>query len=378
MIKKYFILTFSLSIHLINLGFIEASGASSVREAQQLEATISCEEVSCFTACASFETSKLKLEAISSAAQDINCYRAIYKDSGWQNSWFSGSNVSPFSDKKNTPEGIRFILEDMGCDPIFESQHERIQEKDAEIFREKEREGFYKTPLSFPNYVIRDKETGEIVGKFIFMDVKKGRVENGIYILSNFRNKKFSSEILTGIITHVINPALGKRFVFASKTYPEFKGIYAMVSPWYNYPSLKAYCNVGCVTRWEGYAPILFYPPAEEIHLASSDEGLHLFLDLIKELYMFNEYLGKIDPSSCGDRESREFFGWIKRNGNDDFKESICCILDGLSVIKEQYTARFAKESLDILDEERSQSEENEESQGEGPSSFKRHRRENS
>lgn len=368
MIKKYCIFIFSLVIFLRTSGYIQASQIPVAHKANPLESVTSLEEDLYYKACVKFETQNLVLTAISSADQDTKCYHAIYQDSGWQNSWFSGSSVSPFSDERNTPEGIKYILEDLGCDPIFESQHDLIQEKGIELFKKKEKEGGYNKPTSFPNYVIEDKETKNIVGKFIFMDIEKKteRVESGIYILRNFREKKFSSEILKGILTHVIDPALGKAFIFALKKYPKFKGMYAKIAPWYNYPSLKAYSNVGCVLRWDS-APKVFYPTGEEKYLNSSDKGLESFLEIIKIFYNFSKKLklNKYLPLYC--RDVKELFDGIKKYKNNDFKESVCCILANLSLVTEQDTANFAKEALAILEEEGK-------TQEDSPESLKRYR----
>lgn len=366
MIKKYCIFIFSLVIFLRSSGYIHASQIPVAHKANQLESVTSLEEDLYYKACVKFETQNLILTAISSADQDIKCYHAIYEDSGWRNSWFSGNSFLPFPDERNTPEGIKDILEGGDC-PIFESQHDLIQEKDIELFEKKEKEGGYKL-TSFPNYVVEDKETKDIVGKFIFMDVEKKteRVESGIYILRNFREKKFSSEILKGILTHVIDPALGKAFILNSEKYPEFKGMYAKIEPWHNYPSLKAYSSVGCVLRWDS-APKVFYPIGEEKYLNSSDKRVELFLEIIKIFYNFSKKLklNKYPPLYC--RDVKELFDGIKKYKNNDFKESVCCILANLSLVTEQDTANFAKEALAILEEEGK-------TQEDSPESLKRYR----
>ena len=223
MIKNYSIFLF---FYFVSVCLTEASEIAG----KPVDAAISSAGVGHYHACVEFVASNLRVTAISSAQQDIDCYAAIYEDCGWRNSWFTGSTVDIFPDERNTQEGVRYIRDELFCtDPIFESQHERIKKKDAENFKEMEQKDSYKQPHSFPNYAIFDEETMEIVGKFIFMGLESGRVESGIYILSRFRGKKYSNEILAGVIRHIITPAIGKSFDFYSTRYQKFKGMYAKV-----------------------------------------------------------------------------------------------------------------------------------------------------
>jgi hypothetical protein len=368
MLKKYCIFTLSVLLHFVNFGIIEASDVSSAGEAKQSEVATSYEDQSHYIAPDEFETQNLKLEAISSAKQDIDCYLAIYKDCGYdhyKSSWFSGCPISsPYPDNRNTPEGVRYIQENLcNPDPIFESQHARIQAKAEEEFRKQEQEGIYTLPNSFPNYVICDKETGEMVGKFISCHrVQKGRIEKGIYILSKYRREGYASEVLRGFITHVINPALGKSFIVSSEIHPEFKGMYAKIAPWYNYPSLKANASAGCVTRWDSYykAPITFYPAGDEKHLDLSDDGLRSFLSVIKEFYGVSETnLVKTLPLDFP-RGVEDLCCWAKICLTEFKKELVLGDLDTLCSIRDESTASFAQEALDILDDVSSGTEEEE------------------
>jgi hypothetical protein len=117
---------FILFISLFSI-FDACRGADSIPSSSSnghLQACVSCKL---------FETDNLRLELIDSAEKDTTCYLAIYQDCGWRNPWFSGSSTSGYPDNFNTPDNVDMLLGDGVLDPVFESQHERIQEQTAFI-----------------------------------------------------------------------------------------------------------------------------------------------------------------------------------------------------------------------------------------------------
>lgn len=365
MIRKSLIIT-SLAC-LVNVGIIKASVAPTILNYSDQASKIA---VQCapHAACTRFETTRLELKSISSAEQDIACYLAIYSDCGEKHSWFSGVQISTYCDVWNTPEQREYIRQNY-CDnnPIFESEHERIKAAGTEQLRQRERNGFYNLQCSFPDYAIFDKETSELVGKFISCHkVKNGRIENGIYILGNFRKQGYGQEVLKGVIQNVVRPALGKPFRVANdKLYPEFKGMLANISPWYNYPSLKLYCNAGCVTRWNGYASTTFYPAGNEQCLDEVNGGLRLFLEVIKLSYMVTETFEKMMLSqkmlSPVHLQPREVFGLAKKLYRHEIIELVINDLKSLQSVSDDSTAKFTQEAIAVLDEEEQEMEEDEE-----------------
>ena len=299
--------------------------------------------------CKLFETDNLRLELIDSAEKDTACYLAIYQDCGWRNPWFSGSSTSVYPDNFNTPHNIGMLLGDDVIDPVFESQHERIQEKDIENFKTKEKTGFYSQLDSFPNYIIFDRQTNELVGKFIFcQSVRSGRIEKGTYILSKFRGKGYAPEALTGVMRNVIDPALGKPFVAEGVIYREFKGIYSKISPWHNYPSLKANFKAGSAIRWMDYCPITFYPAGEDAFLDPSNE-LQSFLNVIYLTHVMSATL----PFDARTKhiDLKLIFLFI-RGLEDKIKNPMIKDLYNLVMCGDESTAAFAQKALNVLEEE--------------------------
>ncbi len=308
-----------------------------------------------FVGCRAFETANLKLESISSAAQDISCYQAIYQDCGWRNSWFTDSSVYVHCDLDNSPDYLARCLEDGEPEPIFESQHERIQAKDIENFNTSEKNGFYSKPNSFPNYLILDRQTNELVGKFIFcLNIKSGRIEKGIYILSKFRGKGYAPETLTGIMKNVIDTALGQPFIITRRDrgipeiYPGFKGIYSRISPWHNYPSLQANFKAGCAIRWMDYSPITFYPAGNETFLDPSNE----LLSFLRVIYSAHTIRAKLHLDSKDYTNPKSLFQYIKFFvENDDHQSIKDLLLDALCNLVncgDESTVEFAQNALDI------------------------------
>lgn len=310
----------------------------------------------------SFETRNLKLEAIDTAEKDTACYQAIYQDSGWRNSWFSGvcGNFLWLYTPGSIPLEYIKQLEEEGIEPISKADHDLIQKRDIEFFQRKEALGVYNSK-SFYDYLIRDKETQEVAGRFIFCGYEKdGRIEKGIYLLNKFRGKGYGSEVLTGVLTSVVKPAIGKPFSIIrqnvstspeTRIYPSFKGVFSKISPWYNYPSVSASFKAGCAIRWMGHRPITFYPTGDNSCLNPSNE-LQSFLNIIRLAHVISTEL------SFGD--TKEQFFHLMKNQTDEIKDTLMDDLYTLVDYGDDSTAEFAQNALNILEEEFSNSAESE------------------
>lgn len=327
-----------------------------------------------YIACELFCTERVKFNRVSSAQQEIDCYKAIYAESKNRNFWFSGVEPMCMFDKSLLDdEAIASIIKDYGSDAIFSTDHDIIQKKDTEYFQKKEQSGFYKLSMSFADYILLDKGSNELVGRFIFKDsVEEGRIEYGIYIFEKFRKNGLGVEIISGIFKSVVDPAVGQPFViscfydcddvhsqqspFVTTVYDNFQGVFGKAAPWYNYPSVSVSYKSGCALRWKDHVPITFYPQGNESCLAQSEVGC--FNQVIKTLFMFNE-ISKLQQELKEEMptiQPKQFFsvfdyGEESSIEEDPFKDEILEGLYGLLHTKDYNTLISTIEALIYIGE---------------------------
>jgi hypothetical protein len=81
------------------------------------------------------------------------------------------------------------------------------------VLKMKEELGYYELPIGFSHYNVHSKDTDDLIGRFCFIELdKEDRLETGIYLVQSAQKKGFGSEILSGILEHVVTPALGKPY----------------------------------------------------------------------------------------------------------------------------------------------------------------------
>jgi RimJ/RimL family protein N-acetyltransferase len=205
----------------------------------------------------SIETDRLRLVRVRSSQAYIDCYNVLFADGGNKTDWFTGL------DSTEKPE-------------------ERMK-----VIKMKEELGYYKLPISFSHYNVHSKDTDDLIGRFCFIGCgKEDRLETGIYLVQSAQKKGFGSEILSGVLEHIVTPALGKPY-YTDETraidpeyeelskddikltfHPAFKGVYAKCDTFHNYGSLAAHHRAGYKIQWVDSVPLMLYPAAEESYLA--------------------------------------------------------------------------------------------------------------
>lgn len=299
-----------------------------------------CTDDSLYMADDSFNTDHLTFHRIRSAQQDIESYKAIYEDSGFRNSWFM--DVSTLPDNLYT-----------SSDP------ELIQNYDIECLQKRELLGFYNLPISFTDYNVHDSRTQELVGRFILKNerVVNGRIEKGIYVLKKFRGNGLSVEIFSGVLKHIIEPAIGKSFiisyypdfnypdVFKTKRHDNFQGVFSKISPWYNYPSLASSHRAGCVLRWEDFTPATYYPSGDEAHMDQYD--VKNFKATIQDFFQMSESLHARTPTIPSRHYfPKDLFAILTAPNNKLIRDRIVENLHNLLITDETYTIASTIEAL--------------------------------
>jgi hypothetical protein len=200
-----------------------------------------------YIAPAIFHTSRLKLKKINSAEEAIMSYNALFKEhpvSGWPNT-------------------------------------EGNAERAAQKFRIKDLFGYYSAPHSFADYNIYQSDTQTLVGRFgIKKHLGKGRIETDIYILKKAQQKGYGTEIMAGMIKHVIQPGLGQPYcesnlftapwMLKTVRYATFRGVNATCDL-SNYASFSLHEKSKYRIRWSGDQLLLFYPPESPSYLKSAE-----------------------------------------------------------------------------------------------------------
>jgi hypothetical protein len=154
----------------------------------------------------------------------------------------------------------------------------------------------------------------------------------------------------------IIDPALGKPFVAEGVIHREFKGIYSKISPWYNYPSLKANFKAGSAIRWMDYCPITFYPAGEDAFLDPSNE-LQSFLNVI---YLTHVMSATLPFDASTKHIDLKLIFLLMRGLQDKIKNPMIKDLYNLVMCGDESTAAFAQKALNVLEEELSNSERSE------------------
>lgn len=123
--------------------------------------------------------------------------------------------------------GYQYILDDYQQESGWPTGYstKETAEQNAEV---KEDIGYYQWPLSFNDYNIHLRENNEIIGRFTFSFQKfdwpeyQGQSETTIYIVSKYRGRGFGQEAISGIIQHVVQPAIGKPCTFTKdRAFPD-------------------------------------------------------------------------------------------------------------------------------------------------------------
>lgn len=256
-----------------------------------------------YIACDSFTTDRLRYDRVQSAQQEIQTYYEVYQDHGDRNAWFTGlDHIELGSGAEKDEKTVAVLRKKFGDGPLFDTDHDLIQERDRQFFQNKEQSGIYRAPMSFADYLIYDRATSEFVGKFVFKDDEQdGRIERGLYILTQHRGKGLGVEIIAGIFKNVIDPAIGKPFVISvledinvpvvikTKVYRNFQGVFGRMAPWYNYPSVSVSLKNDCGFSWKDHTPWTFYPIGKTSCMDQLDR-VH-FSEVIKEIYAFRKYM---------------------------------------------------------------------------------------
>jgi RimJ/RimL family protein N-acetyltransferase len=268
------------------------------------------------------ETERLTLRRVRSAQSDIDSYKVLFADDGYNTTWFT-----------------KFTL--------YEKPEDRI-----EFLQQREKLGYYQLPLSFSHYNIHSKDDNTLIGRFCFIEQgKEDSVETGIYLVKSSRKKGYGREVLKGILEGIITPALGKPFCtdntrpvdpkyeilskddFQLAYHSTFRGVVAKCDTFHNYGSLAIHERIGFGIKWVNHKPWMFYPPSQDTFL--DQEAATSLLGITKIFSMVADGFSKAFKMQYPDEEMNQLFlgDILPLLNSDDFEEEADHISDNLETL---------------------------------------------